>query len=345
MNLSNFDSEVMLDFNWFLYKITERSNINMGFVDGDYLAENRHGDYDMGLGADVEYFHPTITLDDRMRYIGESISSADMSKNNIMCNTLISHFYGARGVHQSITQSTDPKNCWVDFDKLGQNDTNEINKLRINIDQAVSQGHPIWGTTELHTSIQTSAKNYVIGSGLPRKMHASDVCLWVASFKERGIINCLYSVDHIKYAYKIFMGIEGIGDYFAFHGAASTSVLKQTKYTHDDNFVAPGPGAKYACKLLWPDLKPKYYGDAICFLRENGDEIGLTDNVNFHPKAYNINGLFEQNQDGLKYYGTEVLCCQFGIYLQIRNNKVACDNRKVSRSSVFGESGNLERFM
>ena len=60
---------------------------------------------------------------------------------------------------------------------------------------------------------------------------------------------------------------------------------------------------------------------------------------------YNINGLFEQNQDGLKYYGTEVLCCQFGIYLQIRNDEIACENRKVSRSSVFGESGNLERFM
>ena len=69
---------------------------------------------------------------------------------------------------------------------------------------------------------------------------------------------------------------------------------------------------------------------------ENGDEIGLTENVVFHPEAFNINlpggkKLFEYPQDSLKYYGTEVLSCQFGVYLQIREDERACARRRVAR--------------
>ena len=63
-----FDKELMRDFNWFLRKVNERACIEQGFVDGVYEPVNRAGEEDWGLGRNVEYFHPTITLDDRMRY-------------------------------------------------------------------------------------------------------------------------------------------------------------------------------------------------------------------------------------------------------------------------------------
>ena len=346
MNFYNFDKELMLDFNWFLYKINERANITMGFVDEKYSNVDRHGDIDWGLEKDVEYFHPTITLDDRMRYIAKSISNADISDNSIMCNTLISHFYGARGVHQQITASSDPDDCWVDFDRIATDDLEYIQKLDVNIGQAIRDKQPIWGTTELHTWIQTAARNFVIEkyNQEPRTMKAIDVCIWVADFISKGYIESLYQSAQMEEAYNVLIGIRGIGDYYGFHGAASTSVLPQTKYNHDDRFVAPGPGAQEMIKKMWPDIKPSEHTEAVYFLRENGDEIGLTDNVEFHPKAYNINGLLRDDQDGLKYYGTEVLCCQFGIYLRIRNDRKACNNRKVSRSRSLGKEGSLEDF-
>ena len=94
-----YDTELMKEFNWFLYKINERSNIQLGYVDDTYENVNRHGKVDYGLQEDVEYFHPTITLDDRMRFIGQEIASLDTSIMNIVGNTFISHFYGGRGVH------------------------------------------------------------------------------------------------------------------------------------------------------------------------------------------------------------------------------------------------------
>ena len=55
--------------------------------------------------------------------------------------------------------------------------------------------------------------------------------------------------------------------------------------------------------------------------------------------------LFREQQDGLKYYGTEVLSCQFGIYLQIRENKKLCEKRKVSRATELTDQNTLEEFL
>ena len=342
-----YDKEIMQDFNWFLYKINQRACINIGYLDETYDEVNRFGEVDYGLGRDVEYFHPTITLDDRMRYIGQVIAQADMSLFNILGNTIISHFYGARGVHQTVTGSNDPTNCWVDFDRVERNDQEYIQWLRETVEHETKVNKkPVWGTTELHTAIQGSSRNFCREKyeDPERPFHTTDVIEWVASFKTIGLADkLLHKAIHIKHAYNELTKLKGIGEYYGFHCGASTSVLPQTRYHHDQRFVAPGPGARYTIKLMWPDAPAKYYDEAIYFLRENGDEIGLTDNVHFHPKAYNIDNIFQFPQDGLKYYGTEVVSCQFGIYLQIREDKKACERRKVSRIETAPST--LEAFL
>ena len=325
---NTYDKELMKDFNWFLYKVNQRACIQQGFISEKYEAVNRHGEEDYGLGIDVEYFHPTITLDDRMRFIGTTIAQSDMSVFNIVANTFISHFYGGRGVHY-LASGTDEL---VDFERALK-DVDYLLFLDNNLETAKKNKQPIWGTTELHTSIQTASRNYCRKKyGNPdRKFKAINVIEWVASFRDNGLYYNMMKADHIEEMYKILRKQPGIGEYYGFHGAASTSVLPQVKYHHDQRFVAPGPGAVYTINLLWPNAPKKAYADAIYFLRENSDEIGLTKNVYFHPEAYNIDNLFKESQDSLKYYGTEVLCCQFGIYLQIREDKTACERRKVAR--------------
>ena len=351
---NNFDSDLMKDFNWFLYKINQRSCIELGYIDEDYESVNRHGYHDFGLGKDVEYFHPTITLDDRMRYIATHISQADMDIDNILCNTYISHFYGARGIHQSLTDSKDPSDCFIDFHKILNQDTSYTDKIRHNIFLAKKQKKPLWGSTEIHTSLQTASRNYVrsLRNQPDKKFDTFDLLEWVSSFIINGTNKSLIESSHIKDTYDTLIKLDGVGDYFAFHGAASTSVLPQMKYHVDQRFVAPGPGARFLIKKMWPDAPSKEYADSIYFLREKGDEIGLTDNVDFHPKAYNVwdeddNPVFDYSHDSLKYYGTEVLSCQFGIYLQIRNDRKACMKRKVSRSDDFvglSNNSNLMKF-
>lgn len=332
--MNNFNRPLMLDLNWFLLKVNERANIANGFIHQQYEAVNRLGNNDFGLGENVDYFHPSITLDDRMRYICQVISTRDMSKFNILGNTIISHFYGARGVHQVITGSNDPYDCFVDFDRVANDDKKYIAEIRNSID--VNFGlmrKPIWGTTELHTPIQTSARNFcrLKYSDPQRKFHAVDVIEWVASFKNSGLYESMIGSDHLKDTFTFLTKERGIGEYYGFHCATSTSALPFMKYHHDQRFVAPGPGAKDTIQRLWPNAPKKLYPEAVYFMRENSDEIGLTEGVLFHPESWNIDNIFDEPQDSLKYYGTEVLCCQFSIYLNIRNNKAACDRRKVSR--------------
>jgi len=145
----NYDKELMKEFNWFLYKINQRSCIQLGYLDEEYKNVNRLGKIDYGLGEDVEYFHPTITLDDRMRFIGTEIASADMSLMNIVGNTFISHFYGGRGVHYL---ASGKNGDFVDFDRIADKDVDYIQFVRFNLDKAIKNKQPIWGTTELHTS-------------------------------------------------------------------------------------------------------------------------------------------------------------------------------------------------
>ena len=65
----------------------------------------------------------------------------------------------------------------------------------------------------------------------------------------------------MKEIYTLLREQPGIGEYYGFHGAASSSVLPQVKYHHDQRFVSPGPGAVYTIKLLWPDAPKKLYDE------------------------------------------------------------------------------------
>lgn len=330
-----YDKDLMKEFNWFLLKVNQRACIHQGYIDETYEGVNRHGDIDYGLGENVEYFHPTITLDDRMRFIGTQIASAPMSMMNVVGNTFISHFYGGRGVH-FLASGKDGE--FVDFDRFADNDQEYIRFVRNNLDKAIKNKQPIWGTTELHTSIQTAGRNFCRQkyNDANRSFHPVDVCEWVASFRDNGFLDRMLACNHMKDIYNLLREQRGIGEYYGFHGAASSSVLPQVKYHHDQRFVAPGPGAIYTISLLWPNAPKKLYDEAIYFMRENAEEIGLTEGVEFHPSAYNIklrdgSNLFEHAQDSLKYYGTEVLSCQFGVYLQIREDAKACARRQVAR--------------
>ncbi len=338
-----FDRDLMKDFNWFLYKINQRACIEQGFITEEYEAINRHGDKDFGLGIEVEYFHPTITLDDRMRFIGTTIAQSGMSTFNIIANTFISHFYGARGVHYLASGSDVDL---VDFDRVADGDDEYIKFLDTNLQTAKKNKQPIWGTTELHTSIQASSRNFCREkyNDPDRVFRASNVIEWVASFRENGIFERMMKIDHIRDMYNLMKEQPGIGEYYGFHSAASTSVLPQVKYHHDQRFVSPGPGARRAIRRLWANAPMKVFDDAIYFLRERSDEVGLTNNVVFHPAAYNIENIFVENQDTLKYYGTEVLCCQFGVYLDIRDDESKCGRRKVARA-VQSNSKPLTEFM
>lgn len=329
------DKEVLEDVKFFFNQLNDRYLYTKGYKD----SYNDHGI--PALHESVEYFHYAILADDRMCYIAENIVSSDLNQNNKICNTIISHFYGGRGIHQVATKELDPKKAHVDFERLLV-DNDYRNLIVSNLESARDYGIPIYGTTELRTSLFGAANEYVAKKyNKERDASAGNIMLWVASFIERGITEKMQNVKSLKEMFNIITQLEGVGQYYGYHCSTSNSVNPNIDINHDEYFCVPGPGARKTLDLLFPNVSPKEfdYGDRIVWIRQNQKE--LLGEFPFHESLHNleINGqkLFKEDQNEFKTYGMEVACCQASVYHRLKNEPKLAGRRKVARidDSIF----------
>ena len=349
----HLDRTVLRDYEKFVNKVNERTLFQRGIL-SSYSAPG-----DPALGLDVEYFHPSITADDRMVYIMENIVSVPgIDWRNAIGNTVISHFYGARGVHSVLTGESDTKKAHVDFVQLAKDQINfksngivgaYTEAMRNRSVLAKTNKEKIWGTTELHTSIQTAGRRFVNTWYKNEPRHADkgtwlNVAEWVASWlhqpsqfnSKKTVMEGLAGSTQLKEAYSYLTGENLIGEYYGYHCSTSNSVNPALKFTHDDVFVAPGPGAKETLEVMFPKLSTKLvsYGDRVVWIRENQHQIL---SIKFHPSLWNYTNsynetMFEDKQNELKSYGTEVSLCQYSVYCRLRANPALISKRKIART-------------
>lgn len=341
MNLSNkIDRTVLSEFHLFLEKINERNLFVRGLVP-EYSAPSP------ALGEDVEYFSSQITLDDRMVYIMNNIvTSPGVTMENRLGNTIISHFYGARGIHSVITGDWNEKTALVDFDLMAkeQLDAARTRKvgpytqsLRNQCLKSKAQGFPFWGTTELHTSIMDAGNKFVNSLYGSNESNQLAVAEWIASWKNDGTFDRLIQSKTLKEMYTNLRAIRGIGAYYGYHCSTSNSVNPDLPFSHDEPFCAPGPGAQFTLSRLFPGVSEKEVSmeNRVIWIRENQDSLFPGLRNCFHPATFNViaNGIkiFKEDQNELKTYGTEVGLCQFSVYCRLKENPHLISKRKVSR--------------
>jgi hypothetical protein len=330
------DKEVLQDVKFFFNKVNDKALYSMGIKD----SYDDHGI--PALHESVEYFHPQITLDDRMRYIAENIVLADIGHHNVICNTIISHFYGGRGIHQVATREEDPKKAHVDFVRMLE-DEDYKNKIIQNLEDAREFGIPIYGTTELRTSLFGSANAYVAKKDNKEKdAHSGNIMQWVASFIEIGLTDKMHNSQSLNEMFAHITSLPGVGSYYGYHCGTSNSVNPNININHDEDFCVPGPGARKTLDLLFPNVSPKEfdYGDRVIWFRQN-QEMLLGGKFPLHESTHNIivdgQKIFKDDQNELKTYGCEVGLCQYGVYHRLKNEPKLAGRRKVARidDSVF----------
>ena len=347
------DHQVLKDYERFVRKVNERTLYQRG------LLKEYKNSGDPALGLEVEYFHPSITADDRMVYIMENIVSVpNLDWRNVIGNTTISHFYGARGVHSVLTGIEDPKLAHIDFVKLGQEQINfkkngiigeytqQIRSLAV---QAQKNKKSVWGTTELHTSIQTAGRRFVNEWYLGNRRHESKGCWsnvseWIASWThvpsknnpEKTVMEGIRDSENLEDTFKYLTGETHIGEYYGYHCSTSNSVNPALRFNHDATFVAPGPGARETLDKMFPNLTTRQvsYGDRVVWIRENQHEIL---NLKFDKSLWNYTNsygikIFNDSQNELKSYGTEVSLCQYSVYCRLRSNPELISRRKIART-------------
>ncbi len=350
---NSLDWDVLKDYEHFVKMVNRRTLFQKGIVDS-------YNPSDPALGLEVEYFHPSITADDRMVYIMENIVTIPgLRWQNVIGNTIISHFYGARGVHNILTGIDDDKKAHIDFIKLGKEQiefkkteivgeyTKHLRELAV---QAKLNKQKVWGTTELHTSIQTAGRRFVNEWYLGNARHDdkgtwSNVSEWIASWTHlpskynpnKTVMQGMREAKDLSEGFAYLTGENMIGDYYGYHCSTSNSVNPKLNFSHDSKFVAPGPGAVETLELMFPNLSKKDVplGERVVWIRENQKEIL---DIEFHKELWNYtstNGIkiFEDEQNELKSYGTEVSLCQYSVYCRLKNNPHLIKNRKVARST------------
>jgi len=330
---SQCDVEKFRDFKYFVEEVNTRAEWQRGLI-----PSYTHKEY--ALNADTEYFHPMITYDDRMVYIMENIVSlppSELSSYNKIGNTIISHFYGARGIHQIATRENDPKKAHVDFENYFT--SGERERVRRNLELAPIANLPIYGTTELRTSLFGAANKYQLKrfGNAADKVHPGNIMDWVAGLHEDGMFQDMLNSKSAAETFNILTRNEGIGSYYGFHCTTSNSVNPELAWDNDSNFVKPGPGAQYTLKLLFPKASSKDItnGELVIWFRHNQKFFGFGDIV-IHESAHNVldykgDKILEKDQTEMMTYGSEVGMCQYGIFCKIRNDKKAIERRKVSR--------------
>lgn len=346
------DTKLVAELQLFYHKVNERSEFN-------YKLRDTYEPPNEALGINVEYFHPVITYDDRMRYICENIVTNDNCETNsdILGNTIISHFYGARGIHTSLTGIENSKHALVSFAQLAYEQRNFLihgnvghytTWLRVTSTEQKKKQFPFWGTTELHTSIQNAARKWIKAFyGADTEIAPCYVAEWIASWANDGTFDKMMWAQSFEELYHIFKAQPGIGSYYAYHGASSNSVNPLLRAYHDERFCDPGPGARKTAKAMFPGLSEKEVSldKRIIWFREN--QYRLMDCPTIHESFHNItaNGvtIFPEPQDELKTYGTEVCFCQFDIYRRLSENPDLIKFRKVSRINT--PDNNLDNFL
>ena len=329
------DRSVFEDYNYFLKKVNERTELQFG------LKDSYSNDGHDALGESVEYFGFSILQDDRMRYIIENIVSlpdSKLSQYNKIGNTIISHFYGARGIHTLVTGENDPKNAHFDFERAVK-DPEYIERTRKITDFYRLNKKRFYGTTELHTSIQTAARNFCREkyNDPTRAASLTDILEWIADWTVDGTMDRILSeTNSLKSMYDILTSKPGIGEYYGYHCATSNSVNPALNFHHDDVFNAPGPGARESLNMLFPSLKKNKhtYGELVVWLRDNQDALYKDINIHDHFHNYTLSDgkkIFTFDQDRMMVYGTEVSLCQYSVYVYLRNNPHLIGRRQIVR--------------
>ena len=323
------DQKILTDLKFFFHQQNDKVLYKMGF-------KETYNDFGIqALKESVEYFPLFITLDDRTRYIAENIVLSGVGKHNIICNTIISHFYGARGIHRIATREEDPKKALVDFERI-LIDKDYINWINNNLEKAREYGIPIYGRTELRTSLFDAANTYVSKrDNKPRNQNPVNIMLWVASFIESGLTEVIFSASSLENLYKHITKVAGIGRYYGYNCSVCNSINPNINASHNEAFCVPGPGAIKVLNQLFPNVAPREfsYGDRVVWIRNNQKELFGKFEVPESKQNIIVNGteIFTEKLTKLSTYGIEVGLCQHSVYQRLRDNPKLVSNRKVVR--------------
>ena len=315
-------------------------------------------------GRSVPYFHPNRSFHDEIIWLNENVFyNPKCSFEDRLINAAIVKFYGPSNTISLITEETGYP--FIKYDLL-VNDQDYVLHCMKNLENAKRRGEKIYGTTELRTSLQTESRNYTRTIKTPydsllnqepildRKSRTSDMFYWFTMLGPR-FAEFYSSKPSMEESFKFLTSFRGIGNYYGYHFSTNLArmpeigtpaLLKEGapsgNLDEDDDFVAPGVGAMITINWFYEHLGFSISADVGAKVIR---QIRDTQHDFFDFTGENLDILNSVSETGrFTTFGTEISCCQFGVFLRLRDSKKMALNRAnapISKEQI-GESCAVE---
>jgi len=274
------------------------------------------------LGRDVMYFQPLMLApSDRkevVKYIIGSTEPGLKSVYNRAANIFATFFFGPSSIYNLLSGQADHEKAFVDFERVAV-DPSYVAEIKANIAYGRLHGFKLWTTTELHTSLQTEARNFCrIKHNLSdRPATETDLIEWIASWIKGGQIDKILKAQTLRGAYDAITSIRGVGPYYAGNPVMMIASLPEANCSHMEAFCAPGGGAIKTLEYLFDrKLGFELAVKAIAWVFENQKK--LMPELFVHEAFQNLTmpygALWKTNQDVYTCNAFEVGMCQFSVY-------------------------------
>jgi hypothetical protein len=298
----------------YLYEMTQR-----GLADEHgtkYVAPSP------ALAPEVMYFQPLMCAPSDRREVARHIigSQEDKLKSvyNRACNIFATFFFGPSDIYHMLSGEADSKKAFVDFERAAV-DPAYVAEIKANIAYGRLHGFKLWTTTELHTSLQTEARNFCRRKhNLPeRAASETDLIEWIASWIAEGKIDRILEAKTLRGAYDAITSIRGVGPYYAGNPVMMLASLPEANSSHTEAFCAPGGGAIKTLEYLF-DKKLGFEPavKAIAWLFENQRELmpKLFIPAEFQNLDMHYGKLWKEDQTIYTCNSFEVGLCQFSVF-------------------------------
>jgi len=343
------------EFTTFIKELNRREYLvrfakNCSFDTFEHLPGTSHK-YKIGFkvdGKSVPYFHPNRSFHDEIIWLNENLFYNPQAKfEDKLINAAIVKFYGPSKTLKMIIRDTGDD--FVVYDKF-INDPKYLQKLCVNLEEAVKNKEKIYGTTELRTSLQTSARNYARSVGSPidslekisasdrakRMLRPSDILYWFTYLGPQWVK--FYKTNPtMEESFKFLNSYKGIGNYYGYHFSCNLARMPGVgnlifegipgNIDEDDEYVVPGVGAMNAINWFY-----EHRGHSINYKvgKKLINAIRRHQNAFFDLKSSDKSDYYMKKVSELGYFtnfGCEISCCQFGVYRKLREDKKLANRR------------------
>lgn len=323
--MDNRDPERFKLFNLWVLEFFRRESMREQNLLSDYKLNPILGP---SMRQEVSFWNPNRSKHAEVYWLENFVFNKDTSMRNKILNAMVVKFVGMPTL-TLVASNTNDYNNIIDFDLYKEKGSyfNEINK---NLDTNKHKIH-VWGKTQLQTSLQTAARNFVRFEEKDESIQfkLSHMTRWISYLDDIGMSEVVINPNStLKHVCEWLREHRGIGPYFAYHPPCNFSRCDNLpNIDEDENYCLVGPGAKRGLEYVFPDVNFKnndIMEEYIVEIKKNQHEFFDFSIFNDADLWYKSN--LERNGN-LTTFGTEITFCQFNVFLSIANDHKAQQKR------------------